>query len=1399
MKIPEGIPPDTVRLDLQENKIYEIKKDDFAKLGQLKILQLMDNEIHLIEEHAFDNLTNLERLRLNRNRLRNLPDHLFIHNEKLHRLDLSENYLSIITDDQLQGPKNMRNLQLDRNQLTCLDSGAISKWTDLEILTLNGNSLTTLGELENASNLRVLRLVDNPWQCDCRLKWMKHMKYALVGNVKCHRPALLQGRSLENVNEQYMKCSGIEKRAATSCREARVCPSVCTCTETTVDCRDRGLKHIPANLPISTTELRLEQNQITFIPSNAIQSLEKLRRLDMSKNMIKEIHPDAFNGLTSLNTLVLYGNNLTDLPSNVFRHLSSLQLLLLNANRLSCLRRDTFKGLSNLNLLSLYDNQIKSISNGTFEPLVNLQTLHLARNPLICDCNLEWLALLLTQRPIETSGAKCEAPKRVAKKRLTSLQSSKFRCKGSEVFVTKHADECVIDYDCPSACFCHQTVVDCSGRGLTEIPHDVPFFTTELRLNNNRIEAVKIQPSLDRLQNLEKLDLSNNKISSIEDNALANLKALKELHLSSNRLRHFSSASMGHAAKNLQVLTLSNNQLRCITEQALANLDNLHSLYLSNNQFACNCHLADFINYLKQNASSRLFDIATCSEPTELKGRPIASLAEKELICNERMENVCAENGNYCPSGCTCQDTIVRCSNKNLKEFPLGIPPDTTELYLDINKITHIPIGLLSRLTQLIKLDLSQNEIAIIQNSTFQNLTKLSTLILSYNKLQCLEETSLWGLYSLRILSLHGNNLSRLPESAFSHLTNITHIALGSNALYCDCHMAWFSKWIKAKFVEPGIAKCEAPESVKNQLLLTANNNQFKCNAEVPKHILAKCDACAESVCQNKGVCVRGPGRTYQCNCPVGFHGKNCEHEIDACYGEPCLNNATCKVIQEGRFKCHCAKGFTGERCETNMDDCVKNKCENGATCVDGINSYTCLCPHLYKGNYCEDRIAYCSKDLNPCENNGKCMPVGRHSYSCLCPTGYNGQNCSTNIDDCEQNLCRNSGICIDGINSYTCQCPIGYTGEYCEAPLISNSLYRDYVPPCGPDSCERGQCILNEDEDHECECFHGFSGPHCNQQMSVGFDQIDSYVALEPWDANPKGNLTLTVTTTGKTGVIAYYGDKSYFSAELFDGRIKIAFYVGNYPPSFMYSFVKVNDGLPHTIQILINGNQITMLVDGALPQTITNYGKVSQFATDTKQNLYVGGIPHHLSKKAMAGFHLKQTHSLHGCISNVYVNDLKIDFVSHAVELKDILDTCVNVVDLCRGVDCGPTGTCVVNATTPDGYYCKCENGYSGKSCEKRVISCNKEKYRYYHEEGDCRSIEQIKSARCLGWCGEDPNDAPTEDGSIFGPGSCCAPVKQKRRRVKMHCKDGGSRTSLVNIIRKCQCTNECAASAN
>lgn len=104
----------------------------------------------------------------------------------------------------------------------------------------------------------------------------------------------------------------------------------------------------------------------------------------------------------------------------------------------------------------------------------------------------------------------------------------------------------------------------------------------------------------------------------------------------------------------------------------------------------------------------------------------------------------------------------------------------------------------------------------------------MNTLVISYNHIQCLEEEAFNGLTNLRILSLHDNRLSILPQNAFIDLANLTHISLGSNELYCDCNMAWFSKWIKARFVEPGIAKCDGPLELKNQLLLTATQQQYK-------------------------------------------------------------------------------------------------------------------------------------------------------------------------------------------------------------------------------------------------------------------------------------------------------------------------------------------------------------------------------------------------------------------------------------------------------------------------------------------------------------------------------------------------------------------------------------------
>ena len=52
---------------------------------------------------------------------------------------------------------------------------------------------------------------------------------------------------------------------------------------------------------------------------------------------------------------------------------------------------------------------------------------------------------------------------------------------GSEDLRSKYAADCRAEpLECPAVCHCERTTVDCSGRGLKEIPRDIPLYTTEL-------------------------------------------------------------------------------------------------------------------------------------------------------------------------------------------------------------------------------------------------------------------------------------------------------------------------------------------------------------------------------------------------------------------------------------------------------------------------------------------------------------------------------------------------------------------------------------------------------------------------------------------------------------------------------------------------------------------------------------------------------------------------------------------------------------------------------------------------------------------------------------------------------------------------------------------------------
>ncbi|KAG1665085.1 Protein slit [Nymphon striatum] len=860
---------------------------------------------------------------------------------------------------------------------------------------------------------------------------------------------------------------------------------------------------------------------------------------------------------------------------------------------------------------------------------------HLARNPFICDCNLKWLSEYLSANPIETSGARCESPPRMQRRRIGQLKTSKFRCRGSEEQMTKNAGECMITKGCPENCKCDGTSIDCSNKKLKEIPNDIPLFVTEL-------------------------DLKNNEISKIEDGAFSGASKLEELFLTGNKLTEVNS-NMFIGLKNIKTLSLYDNQIHCIMPGALDNLKSLSTLNLLANPFRCNCHMNWLADWLRKK--NVVTGNPRCHAPSGLKDIPIQDIDFKDFKCSDHDLYDALQCAYSLSKGLQVlrDHRTVQSSEVTGDPWRYSAGDNRTVRYLDVNEISAIPTHI-NKLKSLVK------------------------LILSYNKLQCLRVDSFKGLTALRILSLHGNDISMIPEGCFNDLKSITHIALGANPLYCDCNLKWFSNWIKSDYMEPG-----TPSNV----------------------VLAKCNLCYTDPCKNGATCNSFPNRQYECVCAPGYHGRSCEYTIDACYGNPCDNAGTCKVLETGRFSCHCPSGFKGDRCEVNIDDCVDNKCENNGTCIDMVEGYKCQCPKSYTGTYCEKKIKFCSKEFNPCKNGAKCVDHDTY-YTCECIMGFAGHNCSNNVDDCKDHMCQNGGTCVDQVNGYKCNCPSNFGGSFCELTPMVSMLYPQ-TSPCQQHDCKNGVCFVpNGSSTDYVDVLLDYIGKRCEILTTVSFGDTNSFIELDMLEAKPDANVTLTFATTQQNGVILYNGQKHHIAVELFRGRIRVSFDVGNYPVS--------------TITIINDGDNEYIELDSSL---------------------YIGGLPKHVGKLASKHWHLRNVSSINGCVKNFNINGHSMDFLL-AKKRHKVVPGCkdIEAPDPCKNHKC-KKGKC--RTLSKGGYRCHCRQGWTGQFCEK-APSCQKHQKRQYMEENGCRSRKKIKFAKCVGSCGK----------------ACCKAKKVKRRRL-------------------------------
>ena len=218
-----------------------------------------------------------------------------------------------------------------------------------------------------------------------------------------------------------------------------------------------------------------------------------------------------------------------------------------------------------------------------------------------------------------------------------------------------------------------------------------------------------------------------------------------ELHFFSNGFTHIENGTFSKL-QGVELLNFKNGKQRVLPEYSLDGLFTLTKLDFTRNQLYRIAAGA----FAQTNLSELIL------ESNNLYEISFEGLSNLDLL-NIRNNHLSKLSG-----GTLLQITSLKCLN------------------LGDNRITGLPEEL-RNLVELEHLDLSSNRLTMIPNGTFSGLSQLQFLNLAGNKLKIVSGSGFIGLRSLTYLNLRGTDLSNLPYGVFSDLDTIKELNLGNN------------------------------------------------------------------------------------------------------------------------------------------------------------------------------------------------------------------------------------------------------------------------------------------------------------------------------------------------------------------------------------------------------------------------------------------------------------------------------------------------------------------------------------------------------------------------------------------------------------------------------------------
>uniref|UniRef100_A0AC11BJS0 Leucine rich repeat containing 40 n=1 Tax=Ovis aries TaxID=9940 RepID=A0AC11BJS0_SHEEP len=507
----------------------------------------------------------------------------------------------------------------------------------------------------------------------------------------------------------------------------------------------RNLSEVPQCVWRINVDIPEEANQnLSFNASERWWEQTDLTKLIISNNKLQSL-TDDLRLLPALTVLDIHDNQLTSLPSAI-RELENLQKLNVSHNKLKILPEE-ITNLRNLKGLYLQHNELTCIPEG-FEQLSNLEdldpiqntTFHLVFSFLSSLVRLNLSSNQLKSLPAELSGMK----------RLKHLDCN------SNLLETIPPE--LASMESLELLYLRRNKL----RFLPEFPSCK--LLKELHVGENQIEKLGAE-HLKHLNSILVLDLRDNKLKSVPDE-ITLLQSLERLDLSNNDI---SSLPCSLGRLHLKFLALEGNPLRTIRREII------------------NKGTQEVLKYLrskiKDDGPSQNDSVTETAMtlPSESRVNVHTILTLKMLDYSDKQTALIPDEVFDAVKSNII--TSINFSKNQLCEIPkriVELKEMVSDVNLSYNKLSSISLELCT-LQKLTFLDLRNNFLNSLPEE-MESLTRLQTINLSFNRFKILPEV-LYRIPTLETVLISNNQVGALDPQKMKTMENLITLDLQNNDL----------------------------------------------------------------------------------------------------------------------------------------------------------------------------------------------------------------------------------------------------------------------------------------------------------------------------------------------------------------------------------------------------------------------------------------------------------------------------------------------------------------------------------------------------------------------------------------------------------------------------------------